>query len=150
RFAAGGEFFSLVHFWCPTCWGHQATGGIGVALGHHVWRALRRRRRHQNVLPALSSNCLTIGPSASAGKYVRAPTMSTVPIRRPDQSAPYVGNVPRLTGTRCLRTIEPAIASKGTIIRKRPISIARPMLVFQYVFAPSPAKAEPLLPVAEV
>src|SRR5438128_9952097 len=73
-----------------------------------------------------------------------------VPIRSPDHSGPYVGNVPRVTGARCLRTIDPAIARSGTIIKKRPISIAMPSVVFQYVLAPSPAKAEPLLPVADV
>ena len=42
------------------------------------------------------------------------------------------------------------MASIGTIIRKRPMNIARPSVEFQNgTLAESPAKALPLLPVAE-
>ena len=48
-------------------------------------------------------------------------------------------------------TSEPARAMIGTIIRKRPISMARPSVVLYHgVLAVSPAKALPLLPVAEL
>ena len=57
----------------------------------------------------------------------------------------------RRDGTVFLAASEPAIASIGTIIRKRPISIARPSVVlYQGVLALSPAKAEPLLPCRRV
>ena len=45
-----------------------------------------------------------------------------------DEERPVVGNVPAEAGTIFLAASEPAIASIGTIIRKRPISIARPMV----------------------
>ena len=62
-----------------------------------------------------------------------------------------VGNVPAVGGTGCLRASEPAIASTGTISRKRPPSIASPSVVlYQSVFPVSPPKAEPLLFAAEV
>ena len=41
----------------------------------------------------------------------------------------------------------PAMASAGTIIQKRPMSMSRPSVtLYQGVFALMPAKAEPLLP----
>ncbi len=76
--------------------------------------------------------------------------MTTTPTKRPANSGVSVGNVPALAVTRFFRTMLPAIASSGTIIKKRPISIEIPSVVFQYgVFAEIPANALPLLPVVE-
>ena len=50
----------------------------------------------------------TIGPSDSAGKNVKAPTMITTPISSSTNSSPSVGNVPRPAGTFFLVTIDPA------------------------------------------
>ena len=61
------------------------------------------------------------------------------------------GNVPSDGGETFLRARFPAMASIGTIIRKRPTSIAKPIVVlYQYVFAEIPANADPLLPVPDV
>ena len=68
-----------------------------------------------------------------------------------EKSGVVTGNVPKLGGTTFLRARFPATASTGTIIMKRPKSVAKPMVVlYQRVFAEIPANAEPLLPVAEV
>ena len=64
---------------------------------------------------------------------------------------PATGNVPALGGAIFFWASEPAIARIGTIIRKRPINIARPIVVlYQGVLAFRPAKALPLLPLAEL
>ena len=41
-----------------------------------------------------SDSCSTIGPSASAGKKVRPPTITTTPMTRPTNSGVWVGKVP--------------------------------------------------------
>ena len=51
------------------------------------------------------------------------------PTTSPTNSGPSVGKVPEEGGTIYLVTNEPATASIGTIIRKRPISIAAPNVV---------------------
>ena len=90
------------------------------------------------------------GPRARAGKNVSPATMTIAPTTRPANSGESVGNVPAVTGTRCLRTSEPPMASAGMIRKKRPISIARPWVtVYQSVPVPWPANAEPLLLAAE-
>src|SRR3954469_9310790 len=95
--------------------------------------------------------CSTTGPRLSAGKNVRAPTITTTLTRSPAKSGVVTGNVPGDGGTRFLRPRLPASASIGTIIRKRPISIANPSVILtQLVLAPTPPRAEPLLPVADV
>ena len=54
-------------------------------------------------------------------------------------------------GAGCLRASEPAMASAGTMSRKRPTSIDRPSVVlYQSVLPVRPPKAEPLLLPAEV
>ena len=64
---------------------------------------------------------------------------------------PETGKVPALGGAIFFAASEPARAMIGTIIRKRPNSIARPRVVlYQGVLAVRPAKALPLLPVAEL
>src|SRR5215468_8278072 len=78
----------------------------------------------EKVVPATIASCSTIGPSASAGKKVRPPTMTMTPTTRPTNRVPVVGNVPAEAGTDFLVTSEPAIAMAGTIIMKRPTNIA--------------------------
>ena len=66
-----------------------------------------------------------------------------------DEVPPETGNVPALAGAIFFCTSEPASARIGTIIRKRPINMARPSVVlYQGVLAVRPAKALPLFPVA--
>ncbi len=55
-----------------------------------------------------------MGPSASAGKKVRPPTIRITPTRRPTNSPPVVGNVPSDGGTILLAASDPAIAIIGT------------------------------------
>ena len=54
-----------------------------------------------------------MGPSASAGKKVSAPMMTTTPISIATNKGVWVGSVPRLTGTFFLVTYAPAMASTG-------------------------------------
>src|SRR2546421_864331 len=87
-----------------------------------------------------------MGPSASAGKNVRPATINVTPITRPLNSGVCVGNVPAVTGTAFLRAIDPAMASTGMMRKKRPTSIASPIVVsYQCVAVVRPANAEPLL-----
>ena len=66
-------------------------------------------------------------------------------------SGVVTGNVPAEGGAIFLRAKFPATASIGTIIKKRPASIAKPSAVLYHgVFAFKPAKAEPLLPAPDV
>jgi len=66
-------------------------------------------------------------------------------------SGVVTGNVPGDGGMRLPRPRCPAIASIGMIMKKRPTSIAKPIVtLYQCVFALKPANADPLLPVAEV
>ena len=65
-----------------------------------------------------------MGPSASAGKKVRPPTMTMTPTTSPTNSPPVVGNVPSDAGTVFLAASEPAIAMVGMIIQNRPTNIA--------------------------
>ena len=81
---------------------------------------------------------------------MRPATISTTPSSKPAKSVESVGNVPAVTGTRCLRTSEPAMASAGMIRRKRPTSIDSPwVIVYQSVPVLIPPKADPLLLAAE-
>src|SRR6185436_5691392 len=98
---------------------------------------------HQKVLPESDRKCSATGPRLSAGKKVKAPTIRITATSRPVNSSPWVGKVPGLSGTVFLPLIEPATASTGMIIRNRPASMARPMVVFhQGVLVVRPAKAE--------
>src|SRR6516165_2728313 len=86
-------------------------------------------------------------PSDSAGKNVSAPTMTTTATSSTANVDPLVGKVPELGGTTFLPTIDPAMPSAGMIIKKRPASMSMPSdMLYQGVFALSPAYAEPLLP----
>src|SRR5262249_53154946 len=56
---------------------------------------------------AIRFRCSTTGPSASAGRKVRAPTRITTPISRPTKSGVSVGSVPGPVGTVFFRATEP-------------------------------------------
>ena len=68
------------------------------------------------------------GPRLSAGKNVSAPTITITPTSSAANSGVVTGNVPGDGGTRFLRPRLPAIASIGMIMKKRPISIATPIV----------------------
>ena len=89
-----------------------------------------------------------MGPSDSAGKNVSAPTMTTTADQQHrEQCGRWWGTCPGSGGTTFLPTIDPAMPSAGTIIRKRPTSMSRPSVtLYQGVLALRPANAEPLLP----
>ena len=92
-----------------------------------------------------------IGPSESAGKKVSAPTSKIVPTSNVVKSGPETGKVPALVAMCFFRASEPASARIGTIMAKRPKSVASPRVVLYHgVLAPMPAKALPLLPVHEL
>src|SRR5207237_79790 len=89
-----------------------------------------------------------MGPSDSAGKKVRAPTISTTETSRPTKSQPLVGKVPGPAGVTLLSTIDPAMANAGMIIRKRPLSMSAPRARLQNgVFAFRPENDEDQHPV---
>ena len=89
-----------------------------------------------------------MGPSDRAGKKARAPNISTVPISKPTNSAPCVGNVPLVVATFFFEAKLPAAANSGNRNMKRPISIASPIVrLYQGVLVPIPPKALPLFPV---
>src|SRR5215813_11921674 len=97
------------------------------------------------------SRCSRIGPRLKAGKNVSAPTIKMTPIRSAVKSGVVTGNVPKDGGTYFFPARLPAIASMGMIIRNRPASVVRPMVVsYHGVFTVKPPKAEPLLPAPEV
>lgn len=58
--------------------------------------------------------CSTTGPSGSAGMKVSAPTINTVPIKRPTNSGAWVGRLPTPDGTIFFAAKLPAIANTGT------------------------------------
>src|SRR5450631_1078431 len=90
-----------------------------------------------------------MGPSASAGKNVKAPTKTTVPTSRPTNKGPCVGSVPAVSASFFLLARLPAAASNGIRNRNRPSNIAIPSVkLYHGVFGLSPPKALPLLPVA--
>jgi hypothetical protein len=92
-----------------------------------------------------------MGPSATAGKNVKAPTMTTTPMTSTTNSGVLVGNVPADGGTCFLRTTEPARARVGIMRKNRPKSIVIANVVLSHdVLAFSPANAEPLLFAADV
>src|SRR5262249_47658053 len=59
------------------------------------------------------NKCSTIGPSASDGMNVSAPTISTTPTSIATNSGVWVGRVPGPAGTIFFLASEPAIASVG-------------------------------------
>ena len=94
--------------------------------------------------------CSTTGPRVSTGRKFRAPTNNIVPSNSMMNVPPDTGKVPVLAGTSFFCASDPAMAMMGTIIRKRPKSMAMPRVVlYQGVLALRPAKALPLLPTAD-
>ena len=95
--------------------------------------------------------CSTIGPSASAGQEVQRADQQHRAEQQDDERAAGTGKRARAGRRDFFCTSEPASAMIGTIIRKRPINMARPRVVlYQGVLAVRPAKALPLLPVPEL
>src|ERR1700752_2248458 len=90
---------------------------------------VQRSKDHiQNVFPAPINKCSTIGPRLNAGKNVNAPTIKITLTKSTVNNGVVTGKVPNEGGTSFLVARLPATASIGTIIRKRPISIARPIV----------------------
>src|SRR4029079_3203899 len=85
-----------------------------------IHRALDAQRSgiHAQPLPIIC-RCSTIGPSASAGTNVSAPTISTTPTSHATNSGVCVGNVPAVTAVALLAARLPAIPSTGIMIRER-------------------------------
>src|SRR5882724_7245748 len=104
------------------CWYFQETKAT-----HH--KSLRAHHYSQNVFPAFINKCSTIGPRLSAGKKVNAPTITITLTNNVVNSGVVTGNVPSDGGTIFLRARLPAIASIGMTIMKRPMSVARPIVV---------------------
>ena len=67
-----------------------------------------------------------MGPRLRAGKKVSAPTMMITLTTSAVNNGVVTGKVPGDGGTIFLRPRLPATASMGTIIRKRPINVAKP------------------------
>src|ERR1700722_13072220 len=97
-----------------------------------------------------------MGPRLSAGKKVSAPRIKITLMSKTVKREPFTGKVPGEGGTLFFVARLPARASTGIIMRKRPPSMAQPMAVSYHQSvvgltpALSPAKADPLLPTAEV
>src|SRR5262249_30303898 len=110
-----------------------------------------RPGRHQKTCPCCMSRCSTIGPRLSAGKNVSAPTMTITLTSSALNRGVVTGKVPGDGGIGFFRPRLPASASIGTIIRKRPASVAIPIVtLYQRVFALRPPNADPLFPVPDV
>src|SRR6202789_1347461 len=105
----------------------------------------------ENTFPACISRCSRIAPRLSAGKNVSALTISTTKTSRELNSGVVTGKVPAGSGTNFLRARLPAIARIGITAKKRPKSMANPIVVlYQSVFPLNPPKADPLFPVPDV
>ena len=74
------------------------------------------------------ARCSTIGPSDSAGKKIKPPMIRMTLTNSTMNVPPLVGNVPLDGGTTFLATSEPATAIIGTMNRKRPNSMDRPLV----------------------
>ncbi|MNN66148.1 hypothetical protein D3C81_1817050 [compost metagenome] len=69
-----------------------------------------------------------------------------IPVNRPLS----VRNVPIVSGTGCLRSSEPATASRAITETYRPSSMTTPVIIFQKVLlSASPSKPEPLFAAEE-
>src|ERR1035437_5646086 len=91
-----------------------------------------------------------MGPRLNTGKNVSAPRISTTPVSSTVNSDVFTGNVPGDGGTLFFCARFPASATTGISIRNRPASMLQPSTtLYHQVLALSPAKAEPLLPVAD-
>ena len=91
----------------------------------------------------MADNCSAIGPSASAGKKVRAPITITVLASSTTNNGVCVGSVPADAGTCFFAANEPAIASMPIASGKRAMNIQMPSNVFQNgVVADSPRQSQ--------
>jgi hypothetical protein len=81
---------------------------------------------------------------------VSAPTIKTVPTSTKVNVNPHTGKLPPVAESSFFLPRLPAKASTGTIMMKRPKSMANPRVVlYQGVFPVKPANALPLLPVPD-
>lgn len=88
-----------------------------------------------------------IGPSASAGKKLRAPTKSTINISKNTNIAFVVDKVPDVVAILLFLARLPAMARVPIIGKNLAKSITRPNDTFRNIVFPlKPANAEPLLP----
>ena len=95
--------------------------------------------------------CSTIGARANPGRYVKAPNSNTVVTNRIENVIPLTGKAPGPAAINFFFAREPAKAMIGKIIKNRPASMVIPrVLLYQQVFAVSPAKALPLFAPADV
>jgi hypothetical protein len=109
-------------------------------------KCVEDRVADQGRMPPCMTRCSTIGPKASAGMNVRAPTMNTVPMSRPTKRGVCVANVPGLTGITFFRANEPAMARTGTTNQNLDSHMTiPPSTLWKGTFALKPANAEPLL-----
>src|SRR5947209_9920614 len=91
------------------------------------------------------------GPSANAGRKVKAHSTTVTAATRPTNCGRCVGSVPGDSGVRPCRASEPASANTRIIGRNLAKTIANPSAVlYHVVFTDRPAKAEPLLFDAEL
>src|SRR5581483_1845309 len=111
----------------------------------------RSRLRACHPRPPYRWSASTTGPSATTGRNVSAPTITITPMTSATKSGVWVGNVPTLGGTFCLRASACATASVGMMRKNRPTSMQIPSVVFiHWVSAALPAKGYPLLFAADV
>src|ERR1700733_1594476 len=94
-----------------------------------IYRFLSDSAQYSLGAPDQRMKCSTIGPRASAGRKFSAPTSSTVPISSQVKVAPETGNEPGPGGISFFAASEPAMAMMGTIMRKRPINMAKASVV---------------------
>ena len=100
-------------------------------------------------LSGLHEEVLDDGAQAQGGEERERPHDQDDTHEERGEEGPFVGKVPGPGGTDFFPARIPATASAGTIIRNRPISMARPSdTLYQGVLALIPAKAEPLFPAA--
>src|SRR4051794_14111305 len=107
-------------------------------------------RGHWKTCPWFMRKCSTTGPRLRAGKKVSAPTMTMTPTSSEEKSALVTGNVPADAGITFLRLNDPAMASGGMIMKKRPNSIATPSVELNHLLlALRPPNADPLFAAAD-
>ena len=80
-------------------------------------------------MPACIARCSTNGPERQRREKDQAADDQDDADQQADEQPVSVGKVPAEGGTIFFAASEPAIASIGTIIRKRPMNIARPSVV---------------------
>src|SRR3546814_12171548 len=92
-----------------------------------------------------------MGPRARLGRKVRPPRIRMIPTSNPIHSPPVVGKELLVAAVWRLAARLPAIASTGTITKKRPSHLAMPVTpLSKGVPAERPATADTLFPALEV